>query len=103
MSHAALKFDIAESDAMPEEVKLIVAGLIEGTIKSLVIIAEMQDGDFSDGYYVDMNDGKSHRMAILGAMETLKRDFMREEIESRREYVGLDDIIPPAGDEPELG
>ena len=99
MSKPYLKFDLGASDAVPEDLKMAMAGLIDGSIKSLIIIAEYQDGSFMDGYSVDINDGKSNTAAMIGAIEILKRDFMREEIKSRREYVGIDDVLKAKGDD----
>ena len=90
------KFDISnmQADALPDEVKTLVVNLLEGRIKSLIIIAELQDqAGFPEGVFVDMEGGESNRYAVIGALESVKRDFMRMEVESRVDYVEIDDIV----------
>ena len=90
------KFDISnmQADALPDEVKTLVVNLLEGRIKSLIIIAELQDqAGFLEGVFVDMEGGDSNRYAVIGALESVKRDFMRMEVDSRVDYVEMDDII----------
>jgi hypothetical protein len=40
-----------------------------------------------------MEGGESNRYAVIGALESVKRDFMRLEVESRVDYVEPDDLI----------
>lgn len=80
-----MKLD-ATVDALPEPLKPIINMLIEGRIKTLIVIAEDSDKNISDMYRLDMDGGKSNKYAVLGAIEALKRDFMRTHIESRIEY-----------------
>ena len=90
------KFDISnmQADALPDEVKTLVVNLLEGRVKSLIIIAELQDqAGFLEGVFVDMEGGGSNRYAVIGALESVKRDFMRMEVESRVDYVEMDDIV----------
>jgi hypothetical protein len=53
---------------------------------SLVVIAELDDQEIGDLYTLDMNGSRSNRFALLGAIEALKRDFLRAEIDSRVAY-----------------
>jgi ABC-type phosphonate transport system ATPase subunit len=72
-------------EAVPNEVKPLVAGLLSGQIKSLAVVFETIDGDVGDAWFLDIDDN-SNRYTLLGAIESLKRDYMRCEIESRLEY-----------------
>lgn len=93
-----MKFDV-DSFALPDEVKEVVAGLIEGTIKSLVIIAEMQDGQYLEGIFNDMDGGQSHKYGMIGALESIKRDWQRMFVESRIEYLEFDDLLEEGEDD----
>jgi hypothetical protein len=78
--------------AIPDEVKVIVQLLIEGRIKQLIVIAEIEDGKFLDGVFIQQpND--CNRYAMIGALDVSKRDYMRMEIQSRVPYLepGMDD------------
>lgn len=81
-----------QADALPREVKELVVNLLEGRVKSLVVVAELDDG-FLSGIFVDMEGSVSNRFSVVGALECAKRDFMRMEIKSRVDYVEPDDII----------
>jgi hypothetical protein len=72
-------------DVIPEEIKPIVKLLLEGRIKQMVVIAELDDGNILDCYPV--LDDSAHRYAMVGAIENLKRDYMRSHIQSRVPYV----------------
>lgn len=74
------------SAALPEELVPIINGIINGDIVSLAVIVEDQEGHMGDMWVTDLNDGETNRFAMLGALENLKRDFMRAEIESRVPY-----------------
>lgn len=100
----AINLNHIDASALPNEIRELVAALIEGTVKTLIVIAEIQGDSFMDAVYVDMDGGTSNRLATLGAIEVVKRDFMREEIESTREYIGHDDIVCDDGaeDDPKI-
>jgi len=90
------KFDISnmQADALPDEVKALVVNLLEGRVKSLIIIAELQDQTgFLEGVFVEREGGESNCYAVIGALESVKRDFMRMEVESRVDYGVMDDIV----------
>lgn len=81
------KLTAASFDVLPDELKPIVAGLLSGEIRSLAVVFETADGDMGDAWFLDIDEPmSSNRYALLGALEGLKRDYMRCEIESRLEY-----------------
>lgn len=87
-------FSKMQESALPDEVKTLVVLLLEGRVKSLIIVAELQeDVGFMEGIFVDMEGGHSNRYAVIGALESVKRDFMRMEVESRVEYVDMDELM----------
>lgn len=76
-----------KSAAIPEQLMPIIEGIISGEVVSLVCLIETRDGDIGDLFELNMNDGESNLYAVLGALEALKRDFMRIHVESRVPYV----------------
>ena len=89
------KLDLSkmQESVLPEEVKTLVSLLLEGQVKTLIISAELQENEFMEGIFVDMDGGESNRYAVIGSMESVKRDFMRMECGSRVDYVEMDDIV----------
>lgn len=79
----------AQDDVLPESVAPLVQAIIEGRVKQMCIIVELDDGNFMDCYPVI--DDECNRYSMLGAIEVLKRDYMRTHIESRIQYVEQDD------------
>lgn len=73
--------------AMPEELLPVIDDLVAGRVRSMVLLVELDDGEIGDLYSLDMNGSQSNRLAVLGAIENLKRDFMRDQLESRVRYV----------------
>lgn len=87
-------FSKMQESALPDEVKTLVVLLLEGRVKSLIIVAELQEGvGFMEGIFVDMEGSHSNRYAVIGALESVKRDFMRLEVESRVDYLEPDDLM----------
>lgn len=78
--------------ALPPELAPIIDGLIKGEIRSIALVVENQKGEIGDMFCIDMNDGDSNVFAVLGAIESMKRDFMRAHIESRIPYVETEDL-----------
>jgi hypothetical protein len=72
-------------DVIPEEIKPIVKLLLEGRIKQMVVIAELDTEYILDCYPI--LDDSANRYAMVGAIENLKRDYMRSHIQSRVPYV----------------
>jgi len=72
-------------DVLPDEIKPLVSLLLEGKIRSMAVVFETNDSDVGDAWFLDI-DSESNRYTLLGAIEALKRDYMRLEIESRLEY-----------------
>lgn len=72
------------TDVLPPEVAPLVQALLEGRVKQVAIIAELENGVFMDCYPI--LDPRSNRLAMIGAIDVLKRDYMREEIQSRVDY-----------------
>ncbi len=73
--------------ALPEELLPVIDDIVAGRVRSLVVLVELDDGEWGDLYSLDMNGSQSNRLAVLGAIENLKRDFMRDQLESRVSYV----------------
>lgn len=92
MSKTNLVPDIIGSSAMPPELRELVGDLIEGRVRTLLFVAELTDGQ-ADGIYVNIDGHDTNTLAIIGALEVLKRDFMRAYTASRVEYVSFDDVI----------
>lgn len=76
----------AEANPVPEELRPIIERVLSGEVKSIVVLIEEQDGGVGDLFCLDMNGGQSNVYAVLGAIEALKRDFMRAVVESRVPY-----------------
>lgn len=77
--------EIQPVDAMPEEVRTLVQMILEGRVKQFAIIIEDERGCFFDKFPV--LDDSASRMGMIGALEVLKRDYMRLFISSRVEYL----------------
>lgn len=73
-----------DAGAMPEQVKDLVNALIEGRVKQLALIMEMTDNTIIDCFQIIEPDAS--RFAMVGAMEILKRDYLRCQVQSRMEY-----------------
>lgn len=81
------KLTAASFDVLPDEIKPIVAELLSGRIRSMAVVFETVDGNVGDAWFLDVDGAdNSNRYTLLGAIEGLKRDYMRAEIESRVEY-----------------
>lgn len=76
---------IQPGDAMPEEARLLVQMILEGRVKQFAIIIEDENGCFLDKFPI--LDDSASRMGMIGALEVLKRDYMRIFAASRVEYV----------------
>lgn len=76
------------TDAMPPEVARLVKYLIEGRVKQLIVIAELDDGTVLDG--MKIIEGDANRYVMVGALESAKRDYMRANIQARIEYEEAD-------------
>lgn len=73
--------------ALPEELLPVIDDIAAGRVRSLVVLVELDDEEVGDLFALDMNGTRSNRFALLGAIEALKRDFMRAHIRSRVDYV----------------
>jgi hypothetical protein len=74
----------ADAGAMPEQVRELVNALIEGRVKQLALIMEMTDATIIDCFQIIEADAS--RFAMVGAIEILKRDYLRCQVQSRKEY-----------------
>lgn len=63
-------------DLLPEDMKPIIERLLDGRFRSLLIIAEEDDGHFGDMFCLDMDGTVSNMYALLGALESVKRDLL---------------------------
>lgn len=73
------------SDVVPEEIAPFVRALIEGRVKQIAIIAEMDDGNVADTFAII--DPNANRFSMIGAMQIQQRDYLRCHIRSRVEYM----------------
>ena len=94
-----LPLDLTAS-ALPDEVQLLVKLLIEGRVNDLIIIARVDENTFVEGIFEDVNDsGSGNVYGVLGAIEAIKRDWMRATVDSRVPYVEPDELIDDEEDE----
>lgn len=70
--------------ALPQEAQEFVRMLIEGQVKQFIVVAELNEGLMFD--QIEILDDDADRFRMLGGIESVKRDYMREVIESRVEY-----------------
>lgn len=70
--------------ALPQEAQEFVRMLIEGQVKQFIVVAELNEGLMFD--QIEFLDDDADRFRMLGGIESVKRDYMREVIESRVEY-----------------
>ena len=80
-----MNFLSEDAGAMPEEVRELVQALIEGRVKQMLFIAEMQEGAVCDMFKII--DQNANRFTMVGAIESMKRDYMRAQMQPRIEYV----------------
>lgn len=73
-----------EAGALPEEIRLFVQALLEGRVKQYALVFEDADSNWWDVAPI-LEDGPN-RFAMIGALECIKRDYMRQNIESRVKY-----------------
>jgi len=71
-----------DTNPLPEEVRELVAALIEGRVHSLLILAEITDdsGEASihSMYELDMDENISNEYAFVGALGLLHRQVQEE-------------------------
>lgn len=70
---------------LPPEIAPIVQAIIEGRIAQIVLAAETTDGTILSAFPT-LDDQRVNRFAMIGALDVLKRDYMREHIQARIEY-----------------
>lgn len=75
----------SEACAIPEQLKPLIQGIIEGKVLQFALIVELDDGAIMDCY--PQLDDKANSYAMLGAITALERDFLRSRIASRVQYV----------------
>lgn len=72
-----------DTNPLPEEVKDLVAALIEGRVRSMFLVAEIEDSDsdtsWIEGYSVHMDEHESDIRAFVGAV-TLNLDELKQDI-----------------------
>lgn len=84
MSPELQKILADDAGAMPEEVSALVTALLEGRVKQMLLIVELEDNKIMDMFKIIAPD--SNRYSMLGAIEVVKRDYMREQTQARIEY-----------------
>lgn len=80
-----MEIDATQVNALPEEARLLVQMIIEGRVKQFALIIEDENGCFYDNF--PTLDDSASKMGMIGALEVLKRDYMRCFIDSRVEYL----------------
>jgi hypothetical protein len=73
-----------DAGAMPEQVKELVNALIEGRVRQLALIVETTEGTVMDCFQII--ESNANRFTMVGAIEILKRDYLRAQVQSRVEY-----------------
>ena len=63
-------------DAIPESLKPVIAALLEGDLRSMIVIGEHVSGSMSHLWELNINDQPSNEMALLGALEFVKHDLL---------------------------
>jgi DNA-binding FrmR family transcriptional regulator len=76
-------------DTIPPEIRLPLQMMIEGRVKQIALVIEDDEGCIHDMY--SRIDGQGSAFAMVGALENLKRDYMRRHIESRIKYAERED------------
>jgi len=66
-------------ETMPEAVRDLMRDLLEGRVRQYAIVAELDDGNIGVGFHV-VNEQDLNVYTMLGAIETLKRDYMDMEV-----------------------
>jgi hypothetical protein len=73
--------DMTNPDAnpIPEEAQALVAALLEGRVKSLAVVAEIEDADgqasWINEYWIDLDEHSSDRRGFIGTMHMLVHDM----------------------------
>lgn len=76
---------------IPEQVKELVGWLIEGRVADLAMVVTLNDNKtVADCMYCGMDGNAPQPYVTLGAIEALKRDWLRMHIESRMPYQETD-------------
>lgn len=74
-----------ETNPLPDEVKDLVAALLEGRVHSLLILAELSDQDgeqeWIEGFTLDMDENLSDDYGFLGHLNLLQRQI-QDDIEA---------------------
>jgi hypothetical protein len=68
-----------DTNPIPEEAQELVAALLEGRVKSLAVVAEIQEQDGSTGwineYWIDLEEHTSDRRGFVGTMHMVVHDM----------------------------
>lgn len=64
------------SEGIPESLKPVIAALLEGDLRSMIVIGEHVNGSMSHLWELNINDQPSNEMALLGALEFIKHDLL---------------------------
>lgn len=92
--------DIAnpQTNPIPEEAQDLVAALLEGRVKSLAIVAEIEEADgqtsWMNDYWIDLDEHTTDRRGFVGTVHMMAHD-MTDEIHFDEQGFGeidLDDI-----------
>lgn len=65
-----------KSAALPRELEPVIEAMATGELKSLVVIGEYQDGTVKTMWQMNMHDGASNELAIIGALELIKHELL---------------------------
>lgn len=68
------------TNPLPEEVQDLVGAMLEGRVRSLFIVAEIEDADgltdWIEGYSLDMDEHESDERAFVGAVTMVREALM---------------------------
>lgn len=78
------------SSAIPVEIRHFLKAILEGDMLQYVLVYENQNKIIVDDHCI-FDDESANCYAMIGALECMKRDYMRMNTISRIEYKSQDD------------
>ena len=65
-----------KSAALPKDLMPVIEAMATGELKSLVVVGEYQDGTVKTMWQLNMHDGASNELAVIGALELIKHELL---------------------------
>ena len=65
-----------KSAALPRELEPVIEAMATGELKSLVVVGEYQNGTIKTMWQLNMHDGESNELAVIGALELVKHELL---------------------------